>query len=304
MLGHMDRSELGATLRSWRERLGPTDVGLPAGVRRRTPGLRREEVCQLAGVSVDYLTRLEQGRGAHPSGAVLTALARALRLSTAERDHLFHLAGSSPPVPGRISDAVRPSVLRLMDRFTDLPAMLLNAKLDVLAWNPMAAALLRDFSSVPPGQRNIVWQRFADGPVRLAADDTERARLDRQLVADLRGAAARYPDDPGLVRLVTRLLDRSPEFAALWAQRPVGSHHDDRKRIEHPELGVLELDCDALHVPGEDQTLIVYSATEGSREAEALALLRVLGTQRWGSAETPDPSEAPDPTEVSGPAES
>jgi transcriptional regulator with XRE-family HTH domain len=286
----MDRSELGAALRGWRERLGPTDVGLPAGVRRRTPGLRREEVCQLAGVSVDYLTRLEQGRGAHPSGAVLTALARALRLSTAERDHLFHLAGSSPPIPGRISEAVRPSVLRLMDRFTDLPAMLVNAKLDVLAWNPMAAALLGDFSSLPPERRNVVWQRFTGGSPRLVADGTERARLDRQLVGDLRGAAARYPDDPGLKQLVARLRERSPEFAALWAQRPVGSHHDDRKRFAHPELGVLELDCDALHVPGEDQTLIVYSAAEGSREAEALALLRVLGIQHWGPAEVPGPT--------------
>ena len=161
MLGGVDRTELGTALNTWRARLTPTDVGLPAGTRRRTPGLRREEVAQLAGMSVDYLTRLEQGRGPRPSASILTALARALRISVAERDHLFHLAGSAPPRPGRISDAVRPSLLRLMDRFTDLPAMLLNARADILAWNPLAAALLGDFSALPPAQRNLVWQRFA-----------------------------------------------------------------------------------------------------------------------------------------------
>ncbi|WP_028921130.1 helix-turn-helix transcriptional regulator [Pseudonocardia acaciae] len=279
----MDRGELGAALRGWRERIAPADVGLPAGTRRRTPGLRREEVARLAGVSVDYLTRMEQARGAHPSGAVLSALARALRLDPAERDHLFHLAGASPPMPGRISEAVRPSVLRLMDRFTDLPAMLVSAKLDLLAWNPLAVALLGDVSEVPPEQRNVAWLRFMVGGGRLVTTDEERARLDLALVSDLRGAAARYPDDPGLHRLIERLRAGSPEFAALWARRPVERRHGDRKRFLHPELGVLELDCDVLRVPGEDQTLVVYSAAEGSREAEALALLRVLGTQRLGA---------------------
>ena len=163
----MDRDELGATLRAWRERLSPADVGLPAGVRRRTPGLRREEVAQLAGVSVDYLNRLEQGRGAHPSESVLGALARALRLSTVEHDHLFHLAGSPPPGPGRIRSAVRPSVLRLMDRFTDLPALLLDAKRDVLAWNASATALLGDFSALPQAERNMAWLRFAGSSSRV-----------------------------------------------------------------------------------------------------------------------------------------
>jgi transcriptional regulator with XRE-family HTH domain len=283
ILGYVNRAELGAALRGWRERIAPTDVGLPARTRRRTPGLRREEVAQLAGVSVDYLTRMEQGRGAHPSDAVLAALARALRLNPAERDHLFHLAGGSPPLPGRIGNTVRPSVLRLMDRFTDLPALLINAKLDILTWNPLAAALLGDFSELPPAERNVAWQRFVAGGGRVAATDAERARLDLALVADLRDAAARYPNDPGLRTLVDALLAGSSEFAALWARRPVRQRHDYHKRFAHPEVGVLELDCDQLHVPGEDQTLVVYSAAEGSREAEALALLRVLGTQRLGT---------------------
>lgn len=142
--------------------------------------------------------RLEQARGPQPSDAVLTALSRALRLTSGERDHLFHLAGESPPPAGALSTSVRPSVLRLMDRLTDLPAMLLDAKGDVLAWNPLAAALLGDFSAWPAGQRNLLWQRFlGDRPGRIVADDDERDRLDAAVVADLRAAAGRYPDDPG-----------------------------------------------------------------------------------------------------------
>jgi transcriptional regulator with XRE-family HTH domain len=277
----VDRKELGAALKQWRARLTPGDVGLPAGTRRRTPGLRREEAAQLAGMSVDYLTRLEQGRGPRPSESVLGALARALRLSDAEREHLFRLAGGPPPQPGRITDRVRPSVLRLMDRLTDLPAILLNARADVLAWNPMAAALLGDFSALPPGRRNIVWQRFAGtGFGRIVADPRERDRLDRAAVAGLRAAAARYPDDPALHRMIGELLARSPEFARLWAMRHVEPRHADRKCIAHPELGVLELDCDALAIPGDDQVLVVYSASPGSPEADALALLRVIGITR------------------------
>lgn len=276
----MDRSEFGAALKSWRARLTPRDIGLPAGTRRRTPGLRREEVAQLAGMSVDYLTRLEQGRGPHPSASILVALARTLRLSDAERDHLFLLAGGAPPQPGRISDYVRPSVQRLMDRLTDLPAMLLNARGDVLAWNGMAAALLGDFSVLPAARRNLVWQRFAGaGPGRLVADADGRERLDRAAVADLRGAAARYPDDTRLHRMVRELRGLSPDFARLWAMRPVETRHADHKRFAHPELGVLELDCDVLVVPGDDQVLVVYSAAPDSPDAQALALLRVVGTE-------------------------
>lgn len=167
-----------------------------------------------------------------------------------------------------------------MDRFTDLPAMLLNARGDVLVWNPMAATLLGDFSAIPAARRNIVWQRFAGaGPGRLVADADERERLDRAAVADLRAAAARYPDDLPLHRMISELRTRSPEFAQLWAQRPVQARHSDRKRYAHPQVGVLELDCDVLAVPGDDQVLIVYSAAPGSPEADALALLRVLGVE-------------------------
>ena len=274
----MDRTELGVALRTWRERLRPADVGLPAGMRRRTPGLRREEVAGLAGMSVDYLTRVEQGRGPRPSEAVLGGLARALRLTDAARDHLFDLAGAAPPAPGRIRSGVRPSVQRLMDRFTDLPALLLYAKCEIVAWNPLAAALLGDMSAIPPAQRNVAWQAFL-GTSRVDVDPDGRERLDRAIVSDLRRAAARYPIDPALVRLIAELRAGSDRFERLWTLRELNERHGDHKRIRHPELGLLELDCNVLHVQGDDQTLLVYSAAPGSQAAEALALLGVVGLQ-------------------------
>jgi len=276
----MDRTELGVALRMWRERTSPADVGLPAGLRRRTPGLRREEVAQLAGLSVDYLTRLEQRRGPHPSEAVLGGLARALRLSDAEREHLFRLAGSSPPLPGRICSTVRPSVLRMLDRFTDLPALLVDAKSDVLAWNGMAAALLGDFSAVPQAERNVAWIAFLGENRRVGMDAADRQRMDGHIVANLRRATARYPDDPGLQRLIGTLRARSPRFATHWDRRDVGERPDQHKTINHPELGPMRLDCDQLTVHQDDQTLVVYSAEPGTRSAEALELLRVVGLQQ------------------------
>ncbi|MCE0767678.1 helix-turn-helix transcriptional regulator [Pseudonocardia kujensis] len=280
----MDRTELGRTLRTWRERLRPADLGLPTGTRRRTPGLRREEVAQVAGISVDYLTRLEQGRGPHPSDAVLGALGRALRLSTDERDHLFALGGVRAPAPGTIPVEPRPSLLRLMDRLTDLPVLLLNARMDVLAWNAMAAALLGDLSAVPPAERNTAWRAFLGPGNRVVADDAERDRLDRALVSDLRGASARYPDDPGLRRLVATLEKGSERFAQMWAERTVRVRHGDRKKIRHPQLGDVTLDCDTLRDAFDDQMLLVYSAAPGTPEAEALALLRVIGIEADGTA--------------------
>lgn len=288
----MDRTELGVVLRRWRERLQPSDVGLPAGSRRRTPGLRRGEVAGLAGVSVDYLNRLEQARGPRPSEAVLRALSRALRLTDTERDHLFLLAGGAPPVPGRIRSTVRPAVLRLMDRFTDLPALLLDAKCEVLAWNPMAAALLGDLSAIPADRRNIARQAFGGAHGMAGTDPAERERLDRALVSDLRRSAARYPDDPGMRRLIADLRAGSPTFARLWALRELDERHDDLKVIRHPELGPLDLECTVLQVHGDDQTLLVYSAPPGSPAAGALALLRVVGLQRMPA--DPAPAEVTD----------
>lgn len=279
-----DTTELAAALRQWRERLTPADVGLPAGPRRRTPGLRREEVARLAGVSVDYVVRLEQDRGPHPSSSVLGALGRALRLSPAETGHLFDLAGVALPGSGRVNDVVRPSVLRLLDRMQDLPAMLIDARTSLLAWNALADALLGDISAVPRERRNLLWMRFgplADqghGPV--LDEHGGRERLDRSSVAGARAALARYPDDAVLRGLVDELARSSPRFAQLWAERPVEDHRVDRKSYDVAGIGRITLDCDALEIPDDGQVLIVYSAAPGSSDAEKLELLRVVGLQR------------------------
>lgn len=275
----IDAGELAAALRQWRERLSPAEVGLPAGPRRRTPGLRREEVAQLAGVSVDYVVRLEQARGPHPSESVLGALARALRLAPAETAHLFALAGVAQPGPDRVHHTVRPSVLRLLDRMHDLPAMLVGAGEDVLAWNPLLAALWGDVSVVPRERRNLLWLQFA-GECRVATDEQgDASRLELSTVARARAALARYPHDRRLRGLVDELYRAHPRFAELWDARPVDHERVDRKRYDVPGIGPIVLDCDVLEVPRDDQRLVVYSAAPGTEDAEKLALLRVVGLQ-------------------------
>jgi transcriptional regulator with XRE-family HTH domain len=284
----MNRPELAEVLRRARTRLSPSDVGIPAGDRRRVAGLRREEVALLAGVSVDYVVRLEQARGPHPSAQVLTALARALRLNDDERDELFHLAGQQPPRPWEVNEFVRPSVHRLLDRLADLPVMVISAKADILAWNALAAALLRDWSAVPRHERNITWQRFLGDAEdrehgRVAMTVAENQETDAQSVGTLRATAARYPRDPGVRRLVAELQRKSPRFAELWREGATGPWRMVRKTIEHPAIGLITLDCESLHLPDGDQTMIVYSAEAGSPDAEALALLRVIGTQQMST---------------------
>jgi transcriptional regulator with XRE-family HTH domain len=269
-----------------RSRTAPEEVGLPVGRRRRVPGLRREEVAQLAGVSVDYVVRLEQGRGPQPSEQVLGALTRALRLDTDQRDQLFRLAGSAPPLPGRIEMSVRPSVLRLMERMSDLPTLVLSAKGDVLAQNALSAALVGDLLHLPARQRNIVWQRFLGTQDRVAMTADEQQATAQQSVGTLKMASARYPDDPDLAALITELTTASPRFAQLWAESTSTRWRNMRKSIRHPEIGLITLDCDTLMLPDTDQSMIVYSAAAGSPEATALALLRVTGTERMSSAVT------------------
>ncbi|WP_405579508.1 helix-turn-helix transcriptional regulator [Streptomyces sp. NBC_01190] len=275
----MDRTGLADFLRRCRARVTPADVGLSQGPRRRTPGLRREEVAQLAGMSTDHYTRLEQARGSYPSRQMLAAVARALRLTGDERDHLFHLAGEAPPRGRPATEHVRPGLLLVLDRLTDTPAQVLSDRGDILAQNAMGKALHGDASARPEAERNIVWRYFTDPSARelFPAEDRDRAAL--VAVADLRATLARRPDDARLAGLVRGLRARSEEFAALWDTHRVGVRRADVKRFLHPVVGLLELDCEVLLTPEHDQRLVIHTARPGSSSQERLELLRVVGLQ-------------------------
>lgn len=275
--------ELGASLRTWRDRLQPTDAGLPAARGRRVPGLRREEVAALAGVTVDYLARLEQGRAERPSPSVLGALARALRLDDRERAHLYRLAGHVAPGAGRIDAHLTPGVQRILDRLTDTPVMVCDAAWNVVARNALATALFGDVFDPPARENNVAWRQFTDAPSRVRHTPDQGAKFDHDLVADLREATSRYPQDEGLASLVRDLRAASPRFEALWSQGGVRPHASTRKTVEHPEIGDIELDCDVLTVPDSDVRLVVYTAPAGSREAQALALLGAVGLQTFSA---------------------
>jgi transcriptional regulator with XRE-family HTH domain len=258
------RAELADFLRARRARLRPAEVGLPEGVRRRTPGLRRQEVAQLAGISVDYYIRIEQGRGPHPSRQVLAALARALLLRRDERAYLFRIAGESPPEATGPSREVPAGLRHLLDAMTTTPAYLVDVAYRVLAWNRLAGWFVGDLSAVPEDDRSMLRWMFRGSVSESYWSDPEVLRFARTTVADLRAAYGRYPADPALAALVTELLGVSPRFAALWAEHEVGERRPIVKRVAHPELGPLEFECRVLHVPETDQRLIVYVPEPGS----------------------------------------
>ncbi|MFD9353455.1 helix-turn-helix transcriptional regulator [Streptomyces sp. NPDC060031] len=271
--------ELGRALRGWRDRTAPAAVGLPAGGVRRAAGLRREELAQLAGLSVDYVVRLEQGRATSPSPQVLSALARALRLSAAERAHLYLLAGQAAPGPGQLSAHIPPGVRRLLDQLDGAPLSVHDAAWNLTLWNPLWAALFGDASAQRGRERNIVWRHFAGLPSRVSHSPEQEARFEAAVVADLRAASARYPADAGLRSLIKDLRDNSTAFARLWDTGIVGVHETDTKTIHHPDVGTLTLDCDVLVAPGSDLRIVVYTAPPGSDASARLALLNVIGTQ-------------------------
>ncbi|MEU0112384.1 helix-turn-helix transcriptional regulator [Streptomyces bobili] len=281
----MDRRELAEFLRTRRERITPADVGLPAGQRRRTPGLRREEVAQLAYISTEYYTRLEQARGPHPSREVLAQLARALRLSDPERDHLHHLAGTPQGPPPGPSREVRQSIVDLLHRLPQAAAFVLSATYEVIAWNELAAALMEDFSALSRRDRNVVRRAFLQQPdgrrLYSVSDADEFARTAAQ---HLRAAAARYPDDPELTELIAELLDGSEEFAGLWAAHEVTARPTLCKTFDHPLVGPVSVNCDVLDITDRDQRVVIYTATPGSPSEQALRLLAVIGTQRMDVA--------------------
>ncbi|MDQ0791084.1 helix-turn-helix transcriptional regulator [Streptomyces sp. B3I8] len=275
----MATGEFGGAVRRWRDRVSPEAAGLPAGGQRRAAGLRREELAMLAGISVDYVTRLEQGRASNPSPQVVEALARALRLSGTERAHLFRLAGLLAPGGNTVPTHVTPSVQRMLDRLAETPVAVFDASWTLLFANPPYAALMGDPSGWRGNERDSVWRHFV-GPGSRARHTPESLRaFERALVADVRATVARYPDDPRLRDLVAGLRARSERFAELWDSGAVGVHEAARKIIDHPRVGAVMLDCDVLSVSGSDLRIMVYTAEPGSEDADRLALLTVLGTQ-------------------------
>jgi len=281
----VDRDELARFLRTRRERIAPEEVGVPRGTRRRTPGLRREEVAQLAYISPEYYARLEQGRAPHPTADVLAGVARALRLSDAEREHLHHLAGTPPGPSAGPSRVVRASILELLERLPLTAGFVTSAAYEVLAWNDLAAALMEDYSAVPPRDRNLARRAFLGprtrGPWLYGVSDADAFRLD--VVHRLRAAVGRYPADAGLRELVADLAAGSADFARLWGSHDVGGAPVLRKTFDHPVVGPVTVRCDALGVADADQTLVLYTADPGSSSEEALRLLAVVGTQRVGT---------------------
>jgi transcriptional regulator with XRE-family HTH domain len=288
-----DRNDLGDFLRTRRAGLTPQDAGIavdPAGTPRRVHGLRREEVAQLAGMSVDYYTRLEQGRHRTPSPVVVEALGRALRLDDAARAHLGDLAK-----PARRSQRtaprvqrVRPAVHQMLASMVDHPALILGRRTDVLASNALACALLTDWRRLPVRERNYTrWvlldpgarERFLDWPA-VAADAVGTLRLD----------AGRYPDDAALNELVEELTVKSPEFRSAWDNHRVHARTHGTKLMTHPEVGQVTLHFEALALPGDpDQTMFVYSTDPGSSSSDNLRLLALWVAQRGHAASATAP---------------
>jgi transcriptional regulator with XRE-family HTH domain len=279
----VDRQEIGAFLRSRRERITPADVGLPAGSRRRTPGLRRDEVAQLAYISTDYYTRLEQARAPRPSREVLAALVRALRLNDGERDYLHRLVGVEPSRSPGPPTEVRQSIRDLLAHRLPLAAgIVVSATYEVLAWNDLACALLEDFSALSRRDRNIARRAFL-GPHlqgRRIYGVTDPEEYARTCALRLRSIAVKYPDDPETAALIRELRSGSSEFGRVWDEHDVVAQTATRKTFDHPVVGPVTLNCDTLDLADRDQRVVLYTPEPGSSSEEAMRLLAVLGTQR------------------------
>ncbi|WP_249998537.1 helix-turn-helix transcriptional regulator [Actinoplanes sp. M2I2] len=275
-------SELGATLRAWRDRLSPAEVALPTGYARRAAGLRREELAELAGISVDYLVRLEQGRFTTPSAQVVAALARALRLTEAERDHLYRLAGIAPPA--HISGHIPPGLQRVIGRLGDTAGVaVFAADWQLLRWNRGWAALLGDPSRVPPELRNFARDSFPvdeTGP-RLSqwpVTSLSREATEAAIVSDLRRATGRFPDDRRLSTLIRDLTAHNRRFADLWSAGTVGAHREDSKIVHHPTVGPVAVDCDVLTDGDNELKVVLLTAAANSEDETNLRLALLSGS--------------------------
>ncbi len=279
-----DPVTLGRFMRARREALQPEDVGLLGRARRRTPGLRREDVADLCSMSVDYVARLERGDGAQPSPQMAAAVARGLRLTLDERDHVFLLCGHRPAQRELRSEHVSPGLLRVLDRLGDTPAQVMGPIGETLLQTAPAVALLGEQTRYAGYRRSAVWRWFTDHTERDRYLPADHAHTGRVYVARLRTAAARDGQGSSADRLVSELQSQGGEFKALWDRQEVGLRWSDAKRFVHPQLGRLDLHCQTLLDPDQSQSLLVFTATPGTQDAEKLDLLAVLGTDRFPAA--------------------
>lgn len=271
-----DREQLADFLRTRRAGLQPEDVGMPRGQRRRTNGLRREEVAALAGLSVDYYSRMEQSRGPHPSEQMLSALARGLRLSLDERDHLLRLGGFPVPRRDTAGRHVDAGIMRILDRLADTPAMVVNGAGECLHQTGPAVTIFGDETRFAGLDRSVVYRWFTDPTSRAVYPVEDHEARTRDFVADLRTAFTRDGRPSRVAEVVDALTEVSTEFAALWAEHRVGRKHSQNKRLVHEEVGVIDVYCQSLFDVDQSQALLVFTATPGSESAEKLRLLSVL----------------------------
>jgi transcriptional regulator with XRE-family HTH domain len=271
----VDRVQLADFLRTRREALQPEDVGLPRGPRRRTGGLRREEVAALCGMSADYYSRIEQQRGPQPSEQMLAAIARGLHLSLDERDHLFQIGGHPAPQRNLRGDHINPGMMRILDRLEDTPAQVMNHLGETLKQTRPSIALMGDDSRWTGMAKSMLYRWFTEPAARTIYPVEDHEKHGRMFTAQARQAYSR--GGARFAAIVDTLLAESPEFAKVWADHEVAALHMDSKRISHPELGILDLHCQTLHDPDQSQTLLVFTAVPGTESYEKLQLLCAVG---------------------------
>ncbi|MER6702192.1 helix-turn-helix transcriptional regulator [Streptomyces fimicarius] len=275
----IDRPGLAAFLRRRRELLQPEDVGLPRGQRRRTGGLRREEVAVLCHMSTDYYARLERERGPQPSEQMIASIAQGLHLSLDERDHLFRLSGHTPPARGTTGEHISPGLLRILDRLDDTPAEIVTELGETLRQTPLGVALTGDTTRYTGLARSIGYRWFTDPATRTLYAAEDHAFLSRMFASGLRELATLRGTGSRAAHCAELLREESEEFRRLWDQHEIGIRPDQVKRFVHPEVGVLELNCQRLLDPDQSHSLLVYTAAPGSESHERLRLLSVIGTQ-------------------------
>lgn len=274
----IDRAGLAQFLRQRREAMQPQDVGLPRGQRRRTAGLRREEVAALSNMSTDYYARLERERGPQPSEQMVASIAQGLHLSLDERDHLFHLAGHHPPTRGADSDHVSPGLLRILDRLVDTPAEIVTELGETLRQTPLGVALTGDATRYSGPARSLGYRWFTDPDTRSWYVPEDHAFLSRLYASHLREVVTRRGPGSRAARLAELALARSEELRDLWSTHEVGVRPHEGKRFMHPTVGRLELHCQTLLDPQQSHLLLVYTAAPGSEDYDKLELLSVVGT--------------------------